>query len=42
MKKPLKLNEKIKRKTGDSINEKLLKFDEETRRKTNYLVLCKR
>ncbi len=38
--KPSKLNEKIRRKTGGLINEKFPKLDEETRRKTDYLLLC--
>ena len=38
---------KQKRKTGDSIDEKPLKFDEKTRRKTDHLfvqveIVCKK
>ncbi len=41
MKKPLKLDEKIRKKTGReiSMDEKPLKLDEETRKKTDYLLL---
>ncbi len=35
VKKPPKLNEKTKRKTRDSIDEKLLELDEKIRRKTD-------
>ena len=41
VKKPSKLDKKTKKKTKDLIDEKFLKLDEETRWKTNYLVLCK-
>ena len=42
VKKPPKLNEKRGRNTGDSINEKPLKLDKETRRKTDHLLFCRR
>ena len=42
MKKFPKLDTKTRRKIGDSINEKLLKLDEKTRKKTDhlYFVYC--
>ena len=41
MKKFPKLNEKTRRKIGDSIDEKPLKFDEKIKKKTDYLMLYK-
>ena len=42
VKKSLKLNEKTKKKIGDSINKKPPKLNEKTRKKTNhlYFVYC--
>ena len=37
VKKLLKLDKKIKKKTYDSIDKKLPKFNEETRKKTDHL-----
>ncbi len=36
VKKSLKLNEKMRKKTRDSIDAKLLKLNEKTRKKTNH------
>ena len=40
VKKPPKLDEKMRKKTGGLINEKPPKLDEETRRKTNHLYVA--
>ena len=39
MKKPLKLDEKTRKKTVDLINKKSSKLDEETKKKTDHLLL---
>ncbi len=39
-KKPLKLDKKIRRTTGRSINKKHPKLHEKIRRKINHLLLC--
>ena len=40
MKKLPKLNEKIRMKTGELIDEKLLKLDKETKKKTDHLYIA--
>ena len=42
MKKLPKLDEKMRKKTGDLNNEKLSKLDEKTKNKINHLLLYKR
>ena len=42
IKKPLKLNEKTKKKTEDSINKKPPKFNKRIEIKTDYLLFCRR